>query len=116
MNLNSGFVSRNILTINNKKFAKIGLSIPGGGGFKPGFCCAPVFFIAHAFRAKPRQDITAPWYTGLQVKLKLVLNMKASLKLYCKRRLIAIPLSLTLEANLHLDELNRRRIGIYMRF
>jgi len=29
-------------------------------GFNPDFCFAPrIFLIAHAFRAKPRQDITA---------------------------------------------------------
>ncbi len=49
----------------SKKFAKIGLSTTGGGDFNPDFCVASrIFLIAHAFRAKPRQDITAPKRRG----------------------------------------------------
>ncbi len=48
-----------------KKIAKIGLSTTRGGGFNPDFCCAlRIFLIAHDFRAKPRQDITAPERRG----------------------------------------------------
>ena len=44
-----------------KKFAKIGLPTPKGVGFNPDFCFSPRIFIpTHAFRAKPRQDMTAP--------------------------------------------------------
>ncbi len=46
--------------IESNKFAKIGLSTTKGGGFNPDFCVAPrIFSITHAFRAKPRQDMTA---------------------------------------------------------
>jgi hypothetical protein len=41
-----------------KKFAKIGLSTTGGGGFFSGYCfISQIFLIANAFRAKPRRDI-----------------------------------------------------------
>jgi len=47
LHLKPGLCSGPEYMMNSKKFAKIGLSTPGGGGFKPGFCCAPRFLLVH---------------------------------------------------------------------
>ncbi|MGF1587055.1 MAG: hypothetical protein ACFCUM_17175 [Bacteroidales bacterium] len=50
-----------------KKFAKIGLSTTGGGGFKPDFCCAPRIFLAHSpFGHSPAMTLMSPEYTGFK--------------------------------------------------